>query len=749
MRLLNVDTFKLQDYLDDTAPPYVIASHRWLEGEVTFQDVRDGTNTDAPGYKKVEAFARYVREHVSGIKWLWIDTCCINKDGAAELSESINCMFRWYRDAALCVAFLSDVEGVDGLVEFDRSTWFKRGWTLQELLAPYLVLFVNSSWEVIGHKGSATQEFLGVVGPDLAARICSATGISEAVLLDYDECGSVSVHERMRWIEGRKTTRPEDMVYALYGLLGVTLGANYGEDCEGAKQRLLVALRERIEAFDRMKAWLLPPDPWTTHQAARQLYESGTGIWLLSDEKYLAWKEGATRCLWLHGKAGSGKTTGTITANDNQLIRDNVDEEDRGDPWDSLALLSGLIVEDAGVRFGKSDADFNDRIGEAAERTISQQEQRTGRRRMRGVSSSGGPIGWYEPRYESPGGGREGGPFLRLAHYSVKEYLESKRILTSAAKGFALATASGHRFIAQSSLVYLSHIVQGMQRVSAIERNILPTFNRLPLAEYVVCNWHEHARKQHWVGTRREVAFLSVRQNSSFWIGAKNYADCANLGSPETYDSDRTALQCAVIAGLIPVIDALLLAGADVYERAGYWGMNVLELASISGQVEVVAFLLRARPDLQERRMSRGLNALELAAESGHFEVVKALIRAGADSKERSACGDHTALSLASAEGHLEIVQALLQAGASVNDWDRGYMNARERASAKGHARIVEALLQAGALGNQSSRIFIAALYAAREGGYFKVEELLERAYWSRPGGCWTADHRSIGTQTD
>lgn len=44
------------------------------------------------------------------VKWLWIDTCCINKDSAAELSEAINSMFRWYLNAAVCLAYVADVE---------------------------------------------------------------------------------------------------------------------------------------------------------------------------------------------------------------------------------------------------------------------------------------------------------------------------------------------------------------------------------------------------------------------------------------------------------------------------------------------------------------------------------------------------------------------------------------------------------------------------------------------------------------
>lgn len=112
MRLLNVDTLQFSNFLDESCPPYVAASHRWNDEETTFQDVRARCNIASKGYRKVEAFAKYQQEHLTWIKWLWIDTCCINKESAAELSETMNLMFEWYRHAELCLAYLSDVDTI-------------------------------------------------------------------------------------------------------------------------------------------------------------------------------------------------------------------------------------------------------------------------------------------------------------------------------------------------------------------------------------------------------------------------------------------------------------------------------------------------------------------------------------------------------------------------------------------------------------------------------------------------------------
>ena len=256
------------------------------------------------------------------VKWLWIDTCCINKDSAAELSEAINLMFKWYRNAELCLAYLADVEIVEDKSGFKQSEWFQRGWTLQELLAPRTVVFVTKSWQVIGNKGASFHGFSGTsTGPGFERDVATITGIPESVLHDYATTRGLSVDERLRWMEGRKTSRKEDMSYALYGIFGVTPGANYGEEHEGARQRLLAAIHQQdylaaqqAAQFRKIADWLSPPDPWTNHDSARRRHEPQTGVWLLQAEKYRTWKNGSISHLWVHGKAGCGKTVLCSTA---------------------------------------------------------------------------------------------------------------------------------------------------------------------------------------------------------------------------------------------------------------------------------------------------------------------------------------------------------------------------------------------------------------------------------------------------
>ncbi len=71
-------------------------------------------------------------------------------------------------------------------------------------------------------------------------------------------------------------------------------------------QNILTA--QQADQYRRIVNWLSPADPWTNHDSARRVHEPLTGVWLLQSQQYRKWKTGVDRHLWLHGKAGCGKT---------------------------------------------------------------------------------------------------------------------------------------------------------------------------------------------------------------------------------------------------------------------------------------------------------------------------------------------------------------------------------------------------------------------------------------------------------
>ncbi|KAI1876067.1 uncharacterized protein JN550_001563 [Neoarthrinium moseri] len=256
MRLINVRTLVIQEFVQNI-PPYAILSHTWEEGEVSYEEFHKLAAKKKPGYLKISRFCHEACQQ--GYDYGWVDTCCIDKTSSAELSEAINSMFRWYQNAELCLAYLSDFVHDDEqtiLAQLNGSRWLTRGWTLQELLAPRQVLFFGAEWELIGDRDL------------LASAIKASTGIDERYLLQHTSrfcCGkssrllrvqSATIAEKMSWAAKRKTTREEDVAYSLLGLCRVSMPLLYGEGSHA-----FLRLQEEIirRHFDpTLLAWGLP-----------------------------------------------------------------------------------------------------------------------------------------------------------------------------------------------------------------------------------------------------------------------------------------------------------------------------------------------------------------------------------------------------------------------------------------------------------------------------------------------------------
>src|SRR5947199_3042024 len=161
MRLLKFNGsggFSLTSFSDNNLPDYGVLSHTWGEDgtEVTFKDIQDHTGNNKEGFRKLLFCGN--RAQADGLEWFWVDTCCIDKSNNNEVVKYINSMFRWYKNAAKCYVYLSDVSGNalecfsqsgTGKSAFRRSRWFTRGWTLQGFLAPAIVEFYTQDGELI------------------------------------------------------------------------------------------------------------------------------------------------------------------------------------------------------------------------------------------------------------------------------------------------------------------------------------------------------------------------------------------------------------------------------------------------------------------------------------------------------------------------------------------------------------------------------------------------------------------------
>ncbi|KAK2059173.1 hypothetical protein LY76DRAFT_463118, partial [Colletotrichum caudatum] len=109
MWLINTRTLALEQFDDPSAVKYAVLSHTWEREEVTFQDMACLPKAKGKaGFAKIVSTCEMALE-TEGLGYAWVDTCCIDKNSSAELSEAINSMFKWYRQADVCFVLLSDL----------------------------------------------------------------------------------------------------------------------------------------------------------------------------------------------------------------------------------------------------------------------------------------------------------------------------------------------------------------------------------------------------------------------------------------------------------------------------------------------------------------------------------------------------------------------------------------------------------------------------------------------------------------
>ncbi|KAI0428647.1 hypothetical protein F5Y09DRAFT_343467 [Xylaria sp. FL1042] len=218
-------------------PPYAILSHTWGSNnqEVTYADIKAGTGQHKDGYRKIRFCGDLAAR--DGLKYFWVDTCCIDKTNSTELSEAINSMFRWYKHSAKCYVYLSDVVKYSPAQSnwkdsFRTSRWHTRGWTLQELVAPDSVEFFSADHQRLGDKKSLERLIHDITGIAISA----LRGVPLAEFSDI---------ELMSWSANRQTKKEEDRAYCLLGIFRVHMPLIYGEGRESALRRLREVVDKR------------------------------------------------------------------------------------------------------------------------------------------------------------------------------------------------------------------------------------------------------------------------------------------------------------------------------------------------------------------------------------------------------------------------------------------------------------------------------------------------------------------------
>ncbi|KAL8835098.1 MAG: hypothetical protein Q9170_003454 [Blastenia crenularia] len=328
---------------------------------------------------------------------------------------------------------------------------------------------------------------------------------------------------------------------------------------------------------------------------------------------------------------------------------------------------------------------------------------------------------------------------VRFAHFSVKEYLLSARVLEGKAKTYYLDDQTSHQQIGQSCLSIL------------LQNGQIYNDQHSPLVQYAAQYWFQHLRK-----------FEACTNDTSVF---QNLVERLFVGSPVafqawllTYDvnirrahdskitkGDRkplpSPLYYASFLGLEHVVRVLLKSGVDANVQGGAYCTALIAAAS-QGYLSIIRILLDHGADVDAKGSWTFFTALQAASYFGHESIAEVLLDKGAKPNRRRLNEDisDTALGLACEAGHKSIAEMLIDRGSDVNLLAGGYGYPLSAAAERGHYDVVRLLLRKGAKVNNEGGLYSTALQAAASAGSESILRLLldEGAHVNVSGGVFS-----------
>ena len=269
---------------------------------------------------------------------------------------------------------------------------------------------------------------------------------------------------------------------------------------------------------------------------------------------------------------------------------------------------------------------------------------------------------------------------VKLAHFSVKEYLLSSHIIDGPARKYSIQEIDANVCIAKDCLSYILYFTDDLRKPANC--GIFALEETFPLIDYAARQWLEHAREG---GQINEESMIDLIMELFTSDGASYRSQLVESGLVNT---SETPLYSVSEDGLLGVARRLITMGVDVNACSGFYG-NALCVASKEGHTEIVRLLLEKGADP---------NALCAASHRGHTEIVKILLEKGAEPNALDHGWEHgSALYCASGRGYDAIVRLLLDAGAVVGlEEHAGYFSALHAAASVGNTSIVAMLISSG-----------------------------------------------------
>ncbi|KAF8519162.1 hypothetical protein JB92DRAFT_2808791 [Gautieria morchelliformis] len=206
---------------------------------------------------------------------------------------------------------------------------------------------------------------------------------------------------------------------------------------------------------------------------------------------------------------------------------------------------------------------------------------------------------------------------LRLAHFSVREYLVSECLRTHCKLSiYHCDEKLANTFIAKTCVAYLLQFNQ-----HSISRDIWISH---PLCSYAAEYWIRHTQPDNDDDSTLRRLIMGLLQPES-----AVYSNWLKLCNPDSYSRKCAPIYYMSEAGLAIISQDLLENGADINAQGRRYG-NALQIASLSSRHPMIQLLLEKGADVNAQGGQYG-NALQAASLSCHLPTVELLLQNGAD----------------------------------------------------------------------------------------------------------------------